>query len=86
MSLPERWRLPLWHLSPALVPGAFGVAGAVPEMQQFSLWLRGGCDLSPRSRLRPPGRFPKPAAGAELRGGGSRSCPPSLSRRPSGPR
>lgn len=86
VSLPGRWQLPLWHLGPALFPGAFGVAGAVPEMQQLSLWLRGGSDLFPRHRLCPPGRFPKPAAVAELRGGGGCSCRPSQSRRRSGPR
>lgn len=37
VSLPERWQLPLWHWGPALVLGAFGVAGAVPETQQLSL-------------------------------------------------
>lgn len=68
MSFPERWQLPLWHLGPALLLGAFGVAGTVPEIQQLSLWLRGGRDPSPRPRLGPPGRFPKPAAAAKLQG------------------
>lgn len=72
VSLPERWQLSLWHLGPALVLGAFGVAGAVPEVQQLSLWLRDGRGLSPLpdTPSAPAGTVPK--AGGSDRAAGRR--------------